>query len=152
MLIFPTSGLRDGGDQQQRAQQTLALFSVCRVIYVQGEARGLGAVGSWGMEVGDWRGGGANQLYLCLILVSVTPVVTGRLLRSIWRRPNLRLHHPKPHTQCLKISTCLKCIYFPSPLSIQLKKKKGELQKPRLPSKQGKKENRMQSAQFKWLP
>lgn len=32
------------------------------------------------------------------------------------------------------------------------KKKKGELQKPRLPSKQGKKENRMQSAQFKWLP
>lgn len=61
-------------------QQTLALFSVCQVIYVQGEARGLGALGSCGIEVGSEGGeiwGGINQHYLCLILVSTTPVVTG---------------------------------------------------------------------------
>lgn len=31
---------------------------------MQGEARGLGAVGSWGMEVGDWRGGGGKSALL----------------------------------------------------------------------------------------
>lgn len=53
-----------GWRRSTAAQQTLALFSVCRVIYVQGEARGLGAVGSWGMEVGDWRGEGRKSALL----------------------------------------------------------------------------------------
>lgn len=63
MLIFPTSGLRDGGDQQQCSRRLL-YFLFAGVIYVQGEARGLGALVSWGMEVGDWMAGGVKSALL----------------------------------------------------------------------------------------
>lgn len=39
-------------------------FLFAGVIYVQGEARGLEALGSWGMEVGDWRAGGVKSALL----------------------------------------------------------------------------------------